>query len=421
MNNTETNYDLIKYADGDLNMNLYYDKLSNTLMLTVNQMSLLLERDASSIRKQILKLSEQKEFLENNRQKIHVVGVKQKVTVYTKNVLNALGGNNNSIKLKNFIDWSTNFYNEIKTLDNSTNNDSNENISNFSENSYELVRFEDGDFSLDVKVSPQEDTVWLSKEQICVLFDTTRQNLEYHIDNIYIQNELTLETTCKKILQVQLENNRNVTRQVLLYNLDMIISLGYRINSKNGIIFRRWASSILKEYLLKGYKINENRCLNCASSIIELNNKVIDIEKRITNIIERIDDIEETIYSKDAQIFFEGEIFEPNVLFKKLFLLSKKEIIIIDGYADSSLLELLNGIDKPITIITFTNSKLNKTKLPSNIKLILSNVFHDRYIIIDEFVYNMGISFNGVGKKRFTVTELKNIEKSYLLSNIKLK
>ena len=116
MNNTQNNYDLIKYADGDLKMNLYFDRLNNTLMLTVKQMSLLLEKDTSSIRKQILKLSEQKEFLENNRQKIHVVGVKQKVTVYTKNVLNALGENNNSIKLKNFIDWSTNFYNAIKTL-----------------------------------------------------------------------------------------------------------------------------------------------------------------------------------------------------------------------------------------------------------------------------------------------------------------
>lgn len=140
-------------------------------------------------------------------------------------------------------------------------------------NKYELIKFEDGEFSLDVNVSPDEDTIWLNKDQLIILFDTTRQNLEYHINNIYSQNELDESVTCKKNLLFTNESTRYDYRTNVAYNLDMIISFGFRINSKRGIIFRQWANKILKQYLLKGSVINEERCLSCTSNIISLQNK----------------------------------------------------------------------------------------------------------------------------------------------------
>ena len=129
---------------------------------------------------------------------------------------------------------------------------------NNKEKSYELIKFEDGDFSLDVKVSPKEDTVWLSQSDMARLFDVSKDNIGLHIKNILNDDELD-ESTTEESSVVQIEGNRKVIRRIKIYNLDMIIAVGYRVNSKRGTLFRRWANSILKQYLLNGYVINENR------------------------------------------------------------------------------------------------------------------------------------------------------------------
>ena len=112
---------------------------------------------------------------------------------------------------------------------------------------YELIKFEDGDFRLDVNVSPNEDTVWLTQTQIAELYGVNIQVITKHITNIYNTLELEL-STCSILELVQIEGNRKIKRKIKLYNLDMIISIGYRVNSKRGIQFRRWANSILKKY-----------------------------------------------------------------------------------------------------------------------------------------------------------------------------
>ena len=123
--------------------------------------------------------------------------------------------------------------------------------------SYELIKFENDNVELEVSVSPEEDTVWLSKEQMSLLFDRNRSVISRHIKNIYEEGELSKESSCAK-------NAHEVNGQIHytdLYNLDVVISVGYRVKSKNGVLFRKWASSVLKEYLLKGYVINEGRTL----------------------------------------------------------------------------------------------------------------------------------------------------------------
>ena len=126
-----------------------------------------------------------------------------------------------------------------------------------STNKIEIYQTEDGKIQLDVRL--ENETVWLSQAQMAELFQTDRTSIVRHINNIYKTEELQRESTCAKITQVQIEGSRTVSRKIPYFNLDMIISVGYRVNSKRGVKFRQWANRILKDYLLKGYAINEKR------------------------------------------------------------------------------------------------------------------------------------------------------------------
>lgn len=145
---------------------------------------------------------------------------------------------------------------------------------------FELVRFTDNGFELDVKADLQHDTVWLTAEEMAALFGVNRPDIVKHVNNVINSNELN-ESTCSFLEQVQLEGNRQVKRKIKIHNLDMIISVGYRVNSKRGIVFRQWANSVLKDYLIKGYAINQKR--------LEALNKTIDIQNRMLSYSLNID------------------------------------------------------------------------------------------------------------------------------------
>ena len=138
---------------------------------------------------------------------------------------------------------------------------------------FDLVRFTDNDFELDVRADSENETVWLTQDEMAKLFGVDRTRIVRHINNIYNEQELEKNSTCAENAQVQKEGDRIVRRLVCLYNLDIIISVGYRVKSKRGIIFRRWALERIKEYLIKGYSINEKR--------LEALNKTIDIQNRM--------------------------------------------------------------------------------------------------------------------------------------------
>lgn len=146
----------------------------------------------------------------------------------------------------------------------------------------EIILFEDGDVKLEV--SMQDETVWLTSDQMSELFNTTKRNIEMHIKNIYTEGELEENSTWKDFFQVQKEGTREVTRNKKIYNLDIIISVGYRVKSKEGTKFRIWANKILKEYILKGYAINQKRL-----DYLEKTIKLIDIANRIDENLENND------------------------------------------------------------------------------------------------------------------------------------
>ena len=138
----------------------------------------------------------------------------------------------------------------------------------------EIIIFEDQNIKLEVNM--KDETVWLSQQQMSELFDSSRTNIIEHINNIYNEGELEKNSTCQNFRQVRLEGKRKVERSIPFYNLDMIISVGYRVKSKKGIIFRKWANNVLKDYLLKGYVVNQKRL-----EYLEKTIKLIDIAGRI--------------------------------------------------------------------------------------------------------------------------------------------
>ncbi len=277
------------------------------------------------------------------------------------------------------------------------------------EKKYNLIKFEDGDFNLDVRVSPDEETVWLTLEEIGLLFERDRSVIGKHIKRIYLDDELEKERTWAKNARV-LPDGRVYDFDI--YNLDIILAVGYRVNSKRGTRFRKWANSVLKQYLLNGYAINSNRIMAYQSNILQLEADVINIENRLKN-------LEMTIYSDNTQIIFEGEILEPYTFLRKLFFLARSEITIIDQYADRFLLTMLSDLKVKITIVTSKTSYLNKEIIPDNITIIHNDIIHDRFIIIDDLAYAIGSSFNDIGKKRFFMMKLENITKEMILGERK--
>ena len=150
---------------------------------------------------------------------------------------------------------------------------------------YDIVKFVDNDFELDVRADKGNETVWLSQKEMALLFAVSTDNVGLHIKNIIAENELD-DSTTEESSVVQIEGNRKVTRKIKIYNLDMIISVGYRVKSQRGIIFRRWANKVLKEYLIQGYSINNKR--------LEKLNKVIDIQNKMLASALNIDSYELT-------------------------------------------------------------------------------------------------------------------------------
>lgn len=140
----------------------------------------------------------------------------------------------------------------------------------------EIVLFENQDVKLEVNM--KDETVWLSQQQMALLFNSSRTNIIEHINNIYSEEELDKVSTCQNFRQVQKEGKRNIARNIPFYNLDMIISVGYRVKSKNGIVFRKWANKIIKDYLIKGYAVNNKRL-----EYLEKTIKLLDIAGRINS------------------------------------------------------------------------------------------------------------------------------------------
>ena len=407
----EKNYKIIKYVNGELNLDVIVSLEENTVWLTQKALTVLFDADKSRISRHIKKIIEQGKLDTSVVAENATTGSDGKTYItkyYNLDMIMTLGYKVNSKQADHFRNWANEILNELKLKKALVE---------------PIIKFECDDISLDVTVSPKEDTVWLTQAQICQLFDTSKPNISMHINNIFSENELQEASTVKDFLTVQIEGEREITRVIKLYNLDMILAVGYRIKSHRGNIFRQWSNKILKEYLLKGYSVNDKRCLECQENIISLNNKVNNLIENATNLNNRLSSLESTETILSNMPFYENDIFEAYSYIKKLLLSAKKEIIVIDGYIDLSVLDMLNEAIVPITIYTFpsaniTKQDISKFQINHNLTIIRTNVVHDRFLMIDDDIYSIGSSLKDVGKKRFVMTKIATIRKEDILKNI---
>ena len=192
----------------------------------------------------------------------------------------------------------------------------------------EIIIYQNEDLTK-IEVRLEDETVWLTQAQMMELFRSTKQNISLHINNIYKEGELNYESTVKDYLTVQKEGKRYVKRQIKYYNLDVIISVGYRVKSKRGTQFRIWANQVIKEYLLKGYAINQR--------VDRIENEMYSIKKEIGELNLKIN----TSHPPDYGIFYNGQVFDAYVLVCDIIKSASKSIILIDNYIDESVLSIL--------------------------------------------------------------------------------
>jgi prophage antirepressor-like protein len=264
----------------------------------------------------------------------------------------------------------------------------------------DIVIYNNGE--LDLKVSLNEDTIWLTQKQIATLFGKDVRTINDHIKAIYKDKELLEKSTIRNFRIVQKEGNREVSREVKHYNLDMIISVGYRVNSKEATKFRQWATSILKEYIFNGYAINREKITQ--QRLSKLEDDVNIIKKQIKN---------NTLEVKQG-IFFDGETFDAYEFVSNLIKKAQKSIKLIDNYIDETVLTLFSKNQKiSVTIYTKNFSKqlkLDLKKYNSQYKQIKIKKFdnsHDRFLIIDDIeLYHFGASLKDLGKKWFAFSKM---------------
>ena len=286
----------------------------------------------------------------------------------------------------------------------------------------EIVMYQP-DETIRLEVRVENDTVWLTQAQMAELFRTTPQNVTIHIKDIYEEEELSEGATCKQSLQVRKEGKRTVRRHQKMYNLDVIISVGYRVKSKRGTQFRQWANGVLKEFLLRGYSVNQR--------LMDLENK---FEKRIESQDVRIDKLENdvaffvrTSLPPVEGIFYDGQIFDAYAHIVSLIKQAKHSIVLIDNYIDESTLMMLSKRDIGVSAIIYTRQLSQQQQLDLQrhnqqyppITICSLQHTHDRFLIIDDTVYLFGASLKDAGKKLFAYIKMQETSDAELLSRIR--
>ena len=261
----------------------------------------------------------------------------------------------------------------------------------------EIIIYQSNTLSHHIEVRMEDETVWLTQLQMVALFKSTKQNISLHINNIFKEEELQENSVVKYSLTTSSDGKKYKTK---LFNLDVIISVGYRVKSKTGTQFRIWATNTLKTYLLKGYVIQD---------------RIESIEKRLYEQDTKINLLLKTNLPPNEGIFYEGQIFDAYQFVSEIIKSAQKSVILIDNYIDENVLMLLAKRNNKVKATIYTNKvdqqlrqdleKHNMQYSPIAIEIFKKS--HDRFLIIDNtLVYHIGASLKDLGKKWFAFSKM---------------
>ena len=275
-----------------------------------------------------------------------------------------------------------------------------------------IYRSADNAVQLDVQISG--DTVWLTQQQIATLFQKAKSTISYHITNIFKEGELDEKVVVRKIRITTPHgamNDKTQSDELNLYNLDVIISVGYRVHSVQGTRFRQWANRILKDYLLRGYAMNPH--LRYMEQRID--NKLQEHTEQIHELQDKVDFFIRTALPPREGIFVDGQIYDAFELIERLIKSAQKSILLIDNYIDESVLTMMSEKQKGVSVDIYTKEKSKALQLAEKnfntqyggLTIRTTQTFHDRFLIIDDkTIYIIGASLKDAGKRLFAFTQM---------------
>ena len=272
------------------------------------------------------------------------------------------------------------------------------------------------DETIRLEVRVEDETVWLTQQQISDLFLRDRSVINRHINNVFKEGE------CDKESNVHFLHIPNSDKPVMYYSLDVIISVGYRVKSLNGTKFRRWANGVLKQYLLRGYAVNQR--------MFDIEQKIVEQGMEIAELRKKVDFFVRSSLPPVEGIFYDGQIFDAYVHIVNLIKQAKQSIVLIDNYIDETTLTMLSKRSSNVTATIYTSQQSqnlrqlqldiqrhNKQYPPIAVNYCQRN--HDRFLIIDDVVYVFGASLKDAGKKLFAYIRMQETSAQELLSNIR--
>jgi hypothetical protein len=280
----------------------------------------------------------------------------------------------------------------------------------------EIILYQTDELPEHIEVRLDGDTVWLSLNQIAQLFNRDKSVISRHLRNIYKSGELIQEATVAKNATVQIEAGRQVTREIEYYNLDAILSVGYRVNSKQGTQFRIWATNVLRSYLLKGYALNQ---------------RIDRIENKYDSLSHKVHEISLQLKTQELPsqgVFFGGQIFDAYELASRIIRSAKQEIILIDNYIDESTLTHLSKKAENAKVLLLTKNISKQLALDikkaneqyGNFEAKTLSTSHDRFLIIDKKeIYHLGASLKDLGKKWFAFSKMEMSMTKLIIEQIK--
>ena len=284
------------------------------------------------------------------------------------------------------------------------------------------------DETVRLEVRIQEDSVWLSQQQIADLFGTKRPAITKHLKNIYSSGELDESSTCS-ILEL-MGNDGKQAYSIKIYNLDAILSVGYRVNSINATAFRRWANKVLKEYLLRGYAIRQQLQafqLQLDARFNEQNNRIQLLEEKTNLHSEKIDFFIRTNLPPVEGVLFEGQVLDARLFAENLIKTARQEIVLIDNYIDASDFDILEcrsiGVEATIfveritpALLVLQSDCLIQTGRKTELRATRTRV-HDRFLFVDNQVYHLGASLKDLGRKLFAFSKM-GLEKAVIMGQV---
>lgn len=283
----------------------------------------------------------------------------------------------------------------------------------------EIVLYQPNE-TMKLEVRLENETVWLTQQQIADLFGTKRPAITKHLSNIFKSGELEEEITCSILEHMAADGSR--TYSTKYYNLDVILSVGYRVNSVNATMFRRWANQVLKEYLLRGYSVNQ-RLMQIEDRI---DRRLSEHDRHLLMLDEKVDFFVRTSLPPKEGILFQGQIFDAHVIISKLVESANTRIVLIDNYVDATVLTQLDKRKPGVKATIYTQEikpvlrqdlRRHNQQYPE-ITIHVYHGAHDRFLIIDETVYHIGASLKDLGKKLFAFSEMTAMTGSELLSKL---